>query len=91
MELTRLVPWLRERLPHLEGQPEVTQYTEGTLTLDMVDSSRDQLVWEGTMVSRISSDVMENLQERADAAIVRMFQDFPYTAGSSVPRPAESK
>lgn len=29
LELTRLVPWLRERLPHLEGQPEVTQYTGG--------------------------------------------------------------
>ena len=59
----------------------VTQYTEGTFTLDMVDSGRDQLVWEGTMVGRIKSDTMENLQPRVNEAVANMFEQYPYRAG----------
>jgi hypothetical protein len=59
----------------------VTQYTEGTLTIDLVDASRDQLVWEGTAVGRVSEDVKENLQPRVDQVVTQIFGQFVQSAG----------
>ena len=34
-------------------ETQVTQYTEGTLTVDVVDAARKQLAWDGTAVGRV--------------------------------------
>ncbi len=62
-------------------ETQVTQYTEGTFNLDLIESRRDQLVWEGTMVGRIKEDSMENLRPRVDKAVATMFEQYPYRAG----------
>ena len=63
-------------------ETRITQYTEGTLTVDLVDASRDQLVWEGTLIDRIPGDEAENLRPRVEEAVVNVFSEFPHTAGN---------
>jgi hypothetical protein len=59
----------------------ITQYTEGTLTIDVVEAKRDQLVWEGTLVDRIYGDQAENLRARVDEAVLYLFAEYAHTAG----------
>ena len=66
-------------------ETRVTQYTEGTLNVDLVDNARDQLVWEAAMVGRVSDDTRQNLQPKVDEAIAELFRKYPYRAGSATP------
>ena len=56
---------------------DITQYTEGTLRLDLVDASNDTLVWEGVAVGRLRDELREELEERANAVVGEMFAQFP--------------
>lgn len=67
-------------------QTQIRTYTEGTLTVDLVDAQRNHLVWTGSAIGRV---VQRTPQERliaADQAIASIFARFPYTAGAA-PRP----
>ena len=64
-------------------ETRVTQYTEGTLNVDLVDNARGQLVWEAAMIGKVSKDVRENLETKVDEAISELFQSYWYVAGSS--------
>lgn len=66
-------------------ETRVTQYTEGTLNVDLVDNKRDQLVWEAAMVGRVSKDARENLESRVNEAIAELFLEYPYRAGQAAP------
>lgn len=66
----------------------VTQYTEGTLSIDLADAKRNQLVWEAAIVGRLRDEDRKNLKATVDAAVQRLFQDFPYYAPGFRP-PAE--
>jgi Domain of unknown function (DUF4136) len=61
----------------------VTQYTEGTLNVDVVDAARKQLVWEGVVTQDIGTRERENVEAAIDAAVVAAFSKFP------VPGPAK--
>ena len=65
-------------------QTEVRQYTEGTLTIDLVDTRSDQLVWEGTAVGRVRESVRENLEEAVNNVVAEIFTRYPYI-GSGAP------
>ena len=58
----------------------VTQYTEGTLNLDIVEDYRDQLVWEGVLVGRITEKTLQNLDEALTLAVQELFKHYPYRA-----------
>jgi len=55
----------------------VTQYTEGTLTVDVVDAARKQLAWDGTAVGRIREEARKNLQPAVDKVMAQIFEKFP--------------
>ena len=57
---------------------QVTQYTEGTLTVDVVDAARKQLVWDGTAVGRVREKDRQNLQPAIDNVITQIFTRYPY-------------
>jgi opacity protein-like surface antigen len=65
----------------------VTQYTEGTLNIDLVDSASATLVWEGVTVGRITDKVRENLEEAVDAAIPEIMSNYTQVAYGFVPPP----
>lgn len=56
---------------------EVVQRTEGSLGVDIVDVSRNQLVWEGAATARVTDSMRENRNEVLDSAIADIFAKFP--------------
>jgi hypothetical protein len=56
---------------------EVVQRTEGTLGVDIVDVSRNQLVWEGAATARVTDSMRENRDQVLDSAIADIFAKFP--------------
>jgi hypothetical protein len=57
---------------------EVVQGTEGSVDVDVIDASRNQLVWEGAAVGRITDSTRENLRGTLDQAVSDIFARFPY-------------
>jgi hypothetical protein len=66
----------------------VSQYTEGTLNVDVVDRERKQLVWEATVVGRIRDADREDVQGTVDSVLAQVFSRFPYRAPGT-PAPVE--
>lgn len=55
-------------------------YTEGTLSIDLVDASRKQLVWQGLAKGTVTKKVRDNPGPAIDAAVARIFEKFPARA-----------
>lgn len=60
----------------------VSNYTEGTVNVDMVDRAQKRMVWEGVAVGRINEKT-SNEERRANiyAGIQEMFAGYPFRAG----------
>ena len=60
----------------------VSQYTEGTINIDMVDRGLKRMVWEGVAVGRIDED-KTNDEKRTNiyAGVQEMFAGYPFRAG----------
>lgn len=62
---------------------DMIQYTEGVLTIDLIDARRKQLVWEGVGRSVIDN-VEQALSEQKLAPVVAdIFARYPFLAGSN--------
>ena len=59
----------------------VDQYVEGTLNIDVVDTARKQLVWEGVAVGRVTDKQREQRQAAINAAVAEIFTRYPFRAG----------
>jgi hypothetical protein len=59
---------------------QVTQYTEGTLTVDLVDPKRRQLVWDGTAIGIVREKDRKNFQAAIDYAVGQIFAQYPHRA-----------
>lgn len=59
---------------------DVRQYTEGTLNIDLVDRSRNELVWEGIAVGRIQSKSVDNPEPAIKAVVAQVFEKYPARA-----------
>ena len=66
-------------------ETHVSQYTEGTFNIDLVDNARHQLVWEAVGVGKVTEDALENLEQGVREGVPRFFAGFPFVAGSSDP------
>jgi hypothetical protein len=67
--------------------PDVIQYNEGTLKVDLIDARRKQMVWEG-----IGTTLLGNAQQTVSEAMVEnivssIFTRYPFLAGSGVAQP----
>jgi len=58
-------------------ETRIDQYTEGTLNIDVVDPRTQKLVWEGTIVGRITDEVLNNIEAVIDEAVKEIFKQFP--------------
>jgi len=68
----------------------VSQYTEGTFNIDMVDARKKQLVWEAVLVGKIKDDSFDNLEGKVNNGVPLFFARYPFIAGSGTPvAPAE--
>lgn len=67
----------------------VSQYTEGTVNIDLVDPRKKQLVWEGVVVGRVNEKKMADLENAIDRVVVEIMATYPFTAGNATPRKIE--
>jgi hypothetical protein len=70
-------------------ETRIHEFTEGTLTLDLVDLRRGQLVWEGSLVGRITDAMRRDLRATVDRAVAEIFEGFPHAAGKEPLPPIE--
>jgi hypothetical protein len=56
---------------------QVTQSTEGTAAIDVIDRARNQLVWEAAATGRVTDKTRDNLESVVQSAIADMFKRFP--------------
>ena len=60
----------------------VSQYTEGTVNIDMVDARAKRMVWEGIAVGRVNEDRSnEEVRQAINAGVLEMFSTYPFRAG----------
>jgi len=60
----------------------VQDYEEGTLTVDLVDARRKQLVWSATAVGKVNERTRQNLDAAVNGAMAAVFREYPHRAGA---------
>jgi hypothetical protein len=55
-------------------EERVTQYTEGTLNIDLIDNKTNRLLWEGIAVGRVSENTYDNLEAKINEAVALIFR-----------------
>ena len=58
----------------------VTEYTQGTFIIDMIDPDENASVWRSVTQSKLKEDTIRD-QEALNVAAVRVLADFPLAAG----------
>jgi Domain of unknown function (DUF4136) len=66
----------------------VTQYTQGTLNIDLVDNRTKTLVWEGVAVGRVTDKARENAQLAVNSAVTDTMAKYAHVAPGFVLPPA---
>jgi hypothetical protein len=66
-------------------ETHVSQYTEGTFNIDIIDAKRQQLVWEAIGIGRITDKKRENLEETVRTGVPNYFSRYPFVAGNPNP------
>jgi hypothetical protein len=63
-------------------QTHVSQYTEGTVNVDMVDARQKRMIWEGVAVGRVNEDRSNaEVREAINSGVAEMFSAYPFRAG----------
>lgn len=71
--------------PMYQDQTTVTQYKEGTLNIDIADTAKRQLVWEGVVTGSVTQKSFDNLEASIGRAVAAAFAKYP------VPAPGAAK
>jgi len=70
-------------------ETRVSQYTEGTFNIDIIDANQHQLVWEAVGVGRITDKVRKNLRRTVMEGVPNFYALYPFVAGD--PNPVSAK
>lgn len=64
------------------ARTHVSQYTEGTVNVDVVDADEKKMIFEGVGVGRLRENrTSEQIRAAINSAVARMFEGYPATAG----------
>ena len=74
-------------VPVWYDQTQVSRYTEGTLTIDLVDARSNRLVWTGDAIGRVLAREPAQRAAQIDQSIAAIFARYPYRAGDGQPIP----
>jgi len=75
--------------PMYSNDVTTTHYKVGTANIDVVDSARKQLVWEGVAEARLTDKMLENPGPAIASVVTEMFAKYPATAGAAAVEPAK--
>jgi hypothetical protein len=56
---------------------DVETVTEGTLTVDLVDRAKNELVWSGSAVRTLNAKILDQPRQAIDQAVNLIFAKFP--------------
>jgi hypothetical protein len=59
------------------NEQEVREYREGTLTIDLVDASEKQLVWQGMAEGRVTEETMSDVSAAVRTAVIDILAKLP--------------
>ena len=60
----------------------VSQYTQGTVNIDLVDLAQKRLVWEGVAIGRVKEGRSNaEIRTNIDQGVTTMFEGYPFRAG----------
>jgi hypothetical protein len=63
------------------NQTHVSQYTEGTINIDLVDRAQKRMVWEGVAIGRLKEGLTNTeVRERISNGVATMFEEYPFRA-----------
>ena len=68
-------------------ETRISQYTEGTLNIDVVDASRKQLIWEGVAVGKLKEPKENELQAGIDKVVAEIFTEYPVASVNALELP----
>jgi hypothetical protein len=54
----------------------ITQYTEGTLNIDIVDRKANRLLWEGVAIGRLKTSTYDNMETKVNEAVRLIFEQL---------------
>ena len=74
-------PWRGHPRWPSHSRVEVDQFSQGQLSVDLIDRTRNILVWEGVASKRLAQSTMHELGPALDSAVHKMFRTFPVAAG----------
>jgi hypothetical protein len=57
--------------------PSIEQTTQGALSIDVIDPSQNQMIWEGTATNRVTDRLRENQAESVRTFVAAILADFP--------------
>ncbi len=66
-------------------ETHVSQYTEGTFNIDIVDARKKQLIWEAVEVGKVTGKDLANLEEVVKNGVPNFFSLYPFQAGDPNP------
>lgn len=61
-------------------QNEIQTVTEGTLTIDLVDAAKNELVWSGSASRALNAEVLDQPAKAIDQAVRLIFARYPAAA-----------
>ncbi|HUN27150.1 MAG TPA: DUF4136 domain-containing protein [Steroidobacteraceae bacterium] len=59
------------------GWGDIETYSEGTLTIDVIDAATRNIIWSGSAVSPVSRAALEHPQESVNQTVAAEFARFP--------------
>jgi hypothetical protein len=57
--------------------PTIEQTTQGALSIDMIDPSRNVMIWEGTATDRVTDRIRQNQEEAVRTFVTAILAQFP--------------
>jgi hypothetical protein len=63
-----------------ETRTHISEYTEGTFNIDLVDAKRKKLVWEVIGVSNVSQQDLADLEKSVNRGVAAYFAEYPFKA-----------
>ncbi|HEY4212555.1 MAG TPA: DUF4136 domain-containing protein [Steroidobacteraceae bacterium] len=77
--------------PSYPNDVYTVNYTEGTLNVDLIDASRNQMVWEGVGVGEVTDESLGNREATINKAVSAIFAKYPFRAGQAQPLKTAAK
>lgn len=71
--------------PMFGGGVETRNYKVGTVSIDLVDAKRKELVWEGALEGTLSSKAMQNPGAAIQSAVGQIYSKFPVQSSATIP------